>query len=681
MNKAWWQRLVPLVGFVGLAVVSSAPLVLFATEYVVGAGGDPWQTLWRFAAKEEQLRQEGWGFLLSQELVGGGEARLVNLSVWPWMIVHGLLGEPLAYNVIWLLSFVFSGYGVYLLVRLILRQHGGGESQMPAFLAGVVYMFQPLHVAHGYGHFGALQTQWLPLIVWSCLLWLEKPRVWKLALTGGLLIVQAWTEHHYALWLTIFFLLAAIAWRKLISERLKQPANLVTVGLAVLVVGLVVASSYWPTWRLAGGDAESLVLGQEQTIRFSADIFSFFVPASFHSVWGGLSNWLFGQYFTGNVTEATHFLGLLPVLAVIFFRSYIPSSERRFWLVVAGVFGIIALGPRLHILGQVWPVPLPYALVDSWPVFEAVRAVGRASVFVGLAVAVLFGLVMARAVRQPRWRTVVLGLVLIEFLFMPVPLMSTKISPVYEQVARLSGKRVLELPAATNYTVASRALYASLIHGKEVVGNIALERGQVLTAETARDLPAWRQVLYLRTEHLKLNRAEFFGQEMVETWADVTEWQQAAALVLHRDSLTAYQTQVVREFLEKRLGLLPQEFEDVLFYNFADLRVKHDGVFLQRGEGWEQVRYEAELGIQQAEMRNRAKVKLVNVRLEAQVVKFKSELSGGVEVWQAGKKLIEVSEGQQEWLVNLAPGEQELEFRNKGADRVVWSQLSFDVEL
>ena len=617
MNETLKKHLVVLLLYVVLTLVMTLPVALNLTTHIAGSGGDPWQTLWRF---EEPLR--------FTELFGGGEPRLVNNSTIPWLPLHLLLGQPLAYNSIWLLSFVLSGYFMYLLVFHLIPTpspyQGEGSRQAPLlakersaagrvrwrrqwapFLAGLLYMFLPFHVAHALGHFGAMQTQWLPLVIWLTLLFVERQTWWRAVGLAAAITMQSWTEHHYLLWYALFLVILWVV--HLIpgpspyqGEGSRQAPLLAKERSAagrvrwrrqwmflLALVSIFALLPWWPTVRQAFSGGAGLTLGFAQTIRFSADLFAFVIPASFHSIWGEPLATLLADDFTGNVAEATHYLGLVPLLLVIFFSQRTPKHQLRLWLIVAAVFGLIALGPRLHLLGTVTGLPLPYTLIDGLPVFSAIRAVGRASVMVGLAFAVLFGWVVAQHVQHRRLAIIVGAIVGLEFLFMPVALQSAQLSPVYQAVAALPGETLIELPAATNYTAASRALYASRQHGKTVIGTIALERGQVRDDfANGRSLPAVRQLLYLRSKHLQEGRPDFHGQDLVETFADLARYLDVRAVVVHRDSLSAVQLLAVTNFLEEQAGLTPQEFGDTVLYQLTnDFLGQGDGTFqLEDGE-------------------------------------------------------------------------------------------------
>lgn len=604
------MRSIVAISYVVITLIFTWPVIRDATSHVAGTGGDPWQTLWRFEDQAAGIgSREFW-----TTFFGGGEPQLVNYSTLPWLPAHSLFGQPAAYNIVWLLSFVLSGYFMFLLTGDILRTAKAGALNIEpaAFLSGLVYMLLPYHVAHAMGHFGALQIQWLPLVILLWLRFVRRPTIWN---TLGLVLVatiQAWTEHHYALWIVLFLILYAVFHRAV--ARLAAPDRLPYAALAAGLAFFFIVMPYWPTIRLSAQDDSLIELGTAQTLRFSADLLSYVIPASFHSLWGTLATALFHQHFTGNLAEATQYLGLAVLLMVIFFRQKIPRRQYHFWVTVAAIFFIISLGPRLHIFGRVAPVPLPYVVLDNWPVFSSIRAVGRAGVMVGLSLAVLFGWVVATQIRRPWVAALVASLVILDFLALPVAMQSTTISPAYAAVGRLLGSRLIELPAATNYTTSSRALWTSLIHGKEIVGSVALERAAGSAAlEEVRSLPALRQLLYMRTGQLRLNRPDFFDQALPETLADTLAWLDVGGIIVHTDSLETLQQATIRNFLETEMGLSAQEFEDLVLWPISDeVRTQGDGVFLARDGRWENVGFDAQRGSTFAEIPAEAGITLYN---------------------------------------------------------------------
>lgn len=619
-----------LGGYLVVTILMTWPVVLHLSYSVAGSGGDPWQTMWRFENQESRIMNlDFW-----VEFFGGGEAALVNYSTLPWMPLHLLLGQPLAYNIVWLLSFVLSGYFMYLLVKYLVSSSSYGaklntkdeirNTNLAAWLSGLVYMFLPYHVAHAQGHFGAMQIQWLPLAVLLLMRYVNRPQMRTVLPLVGVVAIQAWVEHHYlvwyAIWAAIYLLFEAGTLRRHFMGR--RPWF--SLGAGVLALILLVWLPYLPTARLALMPSSPLQLGPEQTIRFSADLFSYVAPASFHTLWGEAVQALVRGRFTGNVAESTHFVGWSVILLIIFFGQRLPRRQFRLWVTVAVIFWVISLGPRLHLLGRVWPVPLPYALFDEWPVVGAIRAVGRAGVMVGLALTVLFGWVAATQIRRTWVAGLVAGVLMFEFLFVPVPLQSTKLSRAYDKIGQLPGRAIIELPAATNYTLSSRALYASARHGKEVVGSIALERaeGSGALLET-RSLPALRHLLYLRTGQLRRDRPDFFDQKLPETLSETLRWLDVGAILVHPDSLSSLQLAAVRNFLEEDMNLTAELFDDALLYAVPEtIGQAGDGVFLARDGRWQNVGFDEQHSHTYAEISREAGITLYNGTAETKSVRL-----------------------------------------------------------
>lgn len=602
-----------------VTLIMSWPVAMHISDRVIGTGGDPWQTMWRFKATALELKQatktDSIGAYVREEILGGGKARLVNLSVWPWLPLQAVFGQPMTYNVIWFLSFVLSGYACFLLARS-LPTSPSPQADMAAFVTGLYYMFLPYHTAHAQGHFGAMQMQWIPLILFAGLSLWRRWRWSTVAYLFVLLVIQAWSEHHYILWLTLFAVMAGLYYRKEIGDRLINKSNKLR-GLAVLVilaVGIVVP--YLPTLRLAGQHNNLLNLGKDQTVRFSADIFSFVLPAISHPVWGSVANRLFTVDDTFNASEATQYLGLPILLFLIFFHQSIPARQKKFWLIIAGIFGFIALGPYVKIAGKLTTVPLPYDLLAQLPVFSAIRTVGRAGVFIGLAMAILLFWLLLSLVKRKRVYVLISAIILVDFLFLPQASRSAKLSTVYQVIKNQAGTAIIELPAATNYVSASQALYASLAHGKTVLGDIALERAQSSDEFTeVKSAPGIRQLLYLRTTELRRDKPEFFNQALPEALTDTLKYFKVGTILLHTDSLGILQTSALRSFLEQDMGFQPHVYQDDIAYFFDPnkIGVPADGVFIMRDSAFEHVGFDPKRNSVFAEIPTKATITIVNV--------------------------------------------------------------------
>jgi hypothetical protein len=422
---------------------------------------------------------------------------------------------------------------------------------------------------------------------------------------------------------------------------------------------------------MAVSDNSDLVLGKEQVIRFSADLFAFLTPSKWHPVWGNYLESVYEGVFTGNAYEATHYLGIVFLLLVVFFQQNVDKRERFFWQFIGLLFLVISLGPNLHLFGMVTKFPLTYELIDSWPVISVVRAVARAGVVVGVAMAVMLGLVLSKNIRRKSSLVLLVILIVVEFAFFPVKTQSVELSGVYQDVKMGSGKAIIELPVTTNYRAASRSLFASLSHGKEVVGNIALERAEEKRVfEEVRSFPILRQLLFLRTTHLIEGRNEFFDQGMTETLVDVLRWLDVEMMVVHFDSLSDRQREAVDYLMVDKMGWSKNEYDDAVLYSLKE-PVKGDSVFMARDSGWENVGYDPEEDCVFAEVPNEATLTIYNVDQARKRILLDWQAVQG-EILIGGDSQAGTAFGDRRVLeVVVAPGKTTLPVKNSGLKKAI----------
>jgi hypothetical protein len=183
----------------------------------------------------------------------------------------------------------------------------------------------------------------------------------------------------------------------------------------------------------------------------SMDLGSFLLPSFLNSFLGSSLGRAYARLTAGPFLfpqEHTAFLGFTVLgLACLALRRREPATfPRRLFVAIALVFGILALGSELRVLGLATGIPLPAALLDHVPVLRLARAPGRYAVLVSLALSVLAGAGF-EALRRRALRALLAGLAALEFLAVPLPLFDTRPGPVYARLAQVPGDyAVLELP-------------------------------------------------------------------------------------------------------------------------------------------------------------------------------------------------------------------------------------------
>src|SRR5688572_10353101 len=169
-------------------------------------------------------------------------------------------------------------------------------------------------------------------------------------------------------------------------------------------------------------------------------------------------------------------------LAILFFAWRAGWRPSRWWVGLSAMFGVLALGPFIHIAGLNTYVPGPWALLRYIPLIGFVHTPARFAILFTLCVAIL----VARALSElshghPRRRRVVLGVASIalvaELIPAPLTLYSAAIPPLYRHVAAAPESTVLlEIPTGVADGVSSlgacaaRAEYSPAGHGRAGMG-------------------------------------------------------------------------------------------------------------------------------------------------------------------------------------------------------------------
>src|SRR3989304_10637517 len=176
--------------FSAAAVVQTWPLVLHATDSINDSLTGPWPdtyaALWDLSwVKQALVDLRTNPFQTDFLFFPDGE----NLYLHPLTIVNGVLSIPLqlttgnlflAWNVLALLFFVFSGLGGYALTYRVTGNH------QAAFLAGYIFAFSPFVLMQFTGRWNISTTWHIPLFVLFLFRFLDKGRL-REAVAAGIL--------------------------------------------------------------------------------------------------------------------------------------------------------------------------------------------------------------------------------------------------------------------------------------------------------------------------------------------------------------------------------------------------------------------------------------------------------------------------------------------------------------
>lgn len=465
MRKQTAVRAAALGGlFLVVAVVMAFPSVTKWRTAIPGDYGDAFFSQWL-------LRWDVRGLLTRSHSVFHPN------MFWPWhntlvysdtelaaapvaAVLGPVFGWTVAYNLIYLGSWVASQVSTYLLARWLKASRAG------AVLAAFVFSFAAVRIGH-HGHFPMLFACLAPLVVLLLLQHLEEQKWWQavaLGCAGAAIFLNA---GYVAVVLVPLLVVVAAGW--FVAER-GRPGGRFYLGLAA--AGLTALAITLPVLRVyrEEGDFLSRPYVQEQAVTPK----NFLSPAIGSLMYGGLERTFQSEFenklFPGFLAGA---LGVAGVAALIETRrrpsrSRLPDEpqpaapddpdrlrRRALLLVLIGTLPalILAFGKYQFVLGH--KVPLPFTIVGKVPGFRSIRAFGRFTVIplLGLALLAAVGydrLVKGRQAAAKLGAAAVIAVVLLaEYkarIGMAPVVNRQSVTAVNHALARLPDGPVVELP-------------------------------------------------------------------------------------------------------------------------------------------------------------------------------------------------------------------------------------------
>jgi len=246
-----------------------------------------------------------------------------------------------------LLGFTLSGYGAFVLARLIARNTAA------ALIAGIFHAFVSFRISH-IPHVQIISSGWLPLILAALIAFHRNPSRRNAALFTAALVMNGLTNIYWLMFSSVAVVLTI--WLFAIAERRDKTYRrrlfvaivaAIVILLPVLAPYAIVSNEYH--MKRMGGDALS----------GSASWTDWLVPAPNHRFYANLVDADLAR------AERTLFPGFLPLL-LLFCAAVVPSPRER------GEGGAPTPGEGRH-SRKTWPLDLAIALVAVIAYFGLVR--------------------------------------------------------------------------------------------------------------------------------------------------------------------------------------------------------------------------------------------------------------------------------------------------------------------
>jgi hypothetical protein len=328
--------------------------------------GDPLFSIWRLGWTPHQLLTDP-RHLFDANIFHPDP---LTLTFSDSILLPALLAVPLeaifhpvvAYNVLLLSGFVFSGWAMYL---LIVRLTG---SPAAAFLSGLIFGFYPYRLEH-YNHLEMQMTWAMPLTLLFIHEYLARGRT-RDALGASLcLLAQLYSAMYYAAFFTVCLagLVPLLLPTARVPIRRLVPSAALAGALAALLA-LPLAIPYAQARSVRGEQAPHIVEA------FSAEA-SDYLTAHERSA-------LYGKRLPNRLGERALFPGVVPI--VLSAVALLPPASLTTLAYAAGT--AIAFEGSRGMNGVLYP-----QLYEWLPPFRSMRAIARFGMIVGFGLAVLAG--------------------------------------------------------------------------------------------------------------------------------------------------------------------------------------------------------------------------------------------------------------------------------------------------
>lgn len=360
--------------YLAAAVVMTWPLVTVIDRELAWDLGDPlfntWVLLWTggqvlaFLSGDAAALSRFWhGNIFHPEpLTVAYSEHLVPQMLQALPVLAATDNAVLAYNLLFLSTFVLAGLGTFLLVRELTGSTAAG------LVAGLAFAFAPYRISQ-YSHLQVLSSQWMPFVLYGYRRYFVTGRRTPLAWGTVALVLQNLSCGYYLLFFTPFVALYVL-YEMTVRGRLHDLAEwrrwIVAGGLALLAT-LPFLTPYLEVRK--SGDLGVRTL--EEVVLFSADTRAFVTPAPSSRLWAGRLPGLDraeGEGFPGLTIAALAALGALAALAAGLRRArHDAGPPLPFWRqALAGALGFLLAAHALGAISVLVVGGMPIPLDGTW---------------------------------------------------------------------------------------------------------------------------------------------------------------------------------------------------------------------------------------------------------------------------------------------------------------------------
>lgn len=476
--------------YLGIIMYLTYPLILNINKVVISSTGEMayWQAwfFWWFKYALTELHQNP--FITDYQFYPNGSNILTSGATF----IVAILSLPIQFfvspttnlNIFYLLSYPFTGLGMYILLRDLTG------CKLASFIGGIIFAFNPIMIYQG--TMNQLHCQiyaGVPLYILFFIRMLKEGDK-KAAVWAGLWTTFNAMNNLYSMVFCLIFSLVywlyfigIVNWRKGVSKEYLKLYGLL-IGTFLITNSLMIFNVLREI--ILHGDYTSVSIWiHGGAISQSADLLGFFLPSFQNPFLGSILK----SVMAGNKSLYVVYLGYTAVgLSAFIALKKWKEREIRFWIYTAVFFFVLALGPILHIngretfniFGSDYYLYLPGYLTYYLPLLKGIRGPISYGMMVYLSLSILTGYALAQlfvgsqekppSIASRRNRIIataaIFSLIMFEYMGYPGPFQVMETPKVYEIIGKdKEASTLLELPFGVTDSV-TRLMWADPNPGK-----------------------------------------------------------------------------------------------------------------------------------------------------------------------------------------------------------------------
>lgn len=484
-KKKIFEHVIILSVFLILTMIVTFPVILDFTTEAAGQGCYDkchmmWRIWWADFSNENNLDFYHSQYIFQPNGVSIS-GNLAQFTTGIGSILLNTFGNILTWNIIWLSSFVFGGYGAFLLAYHFTK------NSYASIIGGIIFTFSTYHIIHSQFHIGLSMIVWLPLFTLILFKILEKNSKILIVLGSVFFFLASITHLYFFVFLVMFSIVFFIVY--IFKEKSVPNRTFIVNFLLILGIGIFVSLLAFSP--ILNSDSEYPNRTLDEHIRYSSGLANFFTPTFFHSsqIYSDYNfmlemNSLLNEDTQNNQSaESFSYLGY-PVIFLSIFALKFRFKFSWFWVLIGVGSALLSLGPELKILNNLTGILMPERILyDYVPGWEEFRASGRFVIITHLSMAVLSAFAVNGIMKSKFLSKKILVLILVSIMVViifdvsaiPYPSYNEPVSKIYEEIRNdVSNFVVLESPIGSMTT--DRGIshptfgYYQTFHEKPIIG-------------------------------------------------------------------------------------------------------------------------------------------------------------------------------------------------------------------